>query len=562
MTLRAPLRLSTAVLVLTLGTAEGPAPYPVKDINPVSCQGVVRNPNIDGGCDSGPRGLTNVNGTLFFSAYEPTTGRELWKSDGTAEGTVRVTDINPGKASSVGGLLEIDGTLFLGVVGGQPNGGLWKTDGTAEGTVRVLPSGAHAWARLNDTFLFLSQDTEGSGLWRSDGTEAGTVPIGPHDLSFALSDTLFGFRHVGEAVLYTSTNYDQDTLTLWKSDGTAEGTQEVMTFGPLLSHREWLLPWQFGEMNETFYFAFCPGDCELWKSDGTSEGTARVAALGGGDYYPWGPGVFGLANVDGRLFFTVCERFGACDLWKTDGTETGTVLVTRFDPSHHTDPGDEWSPPQFVSVNGTLFFVGCQGVQDCELWKSDGTAEGTVRVADINLGEDGSVPYFCPILNGKLFFVAHDAQGFGLWRSDGTAAGTFRVGPAGTCPLMLQGLLFYYAFDYRNGGVELWKSDGTAAGTVQLTNFHSSGVYVSTDLAEVNGNLFFAGFDPDHGVELWTLPLETTRTTGRTTITTTPPPSSDPQCDGVDGLRCGAACSTRVNLPRALVSTFEASTGG
>ena len=47
----------------------------VKDINP-------------GSNDSGPRYFVNVNGTIFFSAWDSTNGEELWKSDGTAAGTV------------------------------------------------------------------------------------------------------------------------------------------------------------------------------------------------------------------------------------------------------------------------------------------------------------------------------------------------------------------------------------------------------------------------------------------------------------------------------------------
>jgi ELWxxDGT repeat protein len=39
--------------------------------------------------------LTNVKGVLYFAAFDATNGRELWRSDGTAEGTFRVTDLNP-----------------------------------------------------------------------------------------------------------------------------------------------------------------------------------------------------------------------------------------------------------------------------------------------------------------------------------------------------------------------------------------------------------------------------------------------------------------------------------
>ena len=43
---------------------------------------------------SEPRYLTNVGGTLFFTARDGTSGYELWKSNGTAAGTKRVKDIN------------------------------------------------------------------------------------------------------------------------------------------------------------------------------------------------------------------------------------------------------------------------------------------------------------------------------------------------------------------------------------------------------------------------------------------------------------------------------------
>src|ERR671910_2568869 len=41
------------------------------------------------------------NGVAFFQAYQPATGRELWRTDGTEAGTYLVKDINPGPADSL-----------------------------------------------------------------------------------------------------------------------------------------------------------------------------------------------------------------------------------------------------------------------------------------------------------------------------------------------------------------------------------------------------------------------------------------------------------------------------
>ena len=68
---------------------------------------------IVGAGSSSPENLTNVNGTLFFVAYDAN-GQELWKSDGTTAGTVMVKDIIVGAGSSRPEVLtNVNGTLFF-----------------------------------------------------------------------------------------------------------------------------------------------------------------------------------------------------------------------------------------------------------------------------------------------------------------------------------------------------------------------------------------------------------------------------------------------------------------
>jgi len=75
------------------------------------------------------------------------------------------------------------------------------------------------------------------------------------------------------------------------------------------------------------------------------------------------------------------------ELWKSDGTSGGTVMVKDIYPG---DKYDDGFPENLTNVNGTLYFTAYDGVNGEELWKSNGTDTGTVMVKDIWLGNDDS----------------------------------------------------------------------------------------------------------------------------------------------------------------------------
>lgn len=214
-----------------------------------------------------------------------------------------------------------------------------------------------------------------------------------------------------------------------------------------------------------------------------------------------------LTDVNNTLFFAANDGIEGMELWKTNGTAAGTVLVKDI----NAGPASS-SIGYLTQVNNTLFFVASNGSTGTELWKSDGTDAGTIMVKDIRPGSMGSNPSSLANVNGILYFAADDGvNGVELWKSDGTVAGTSMVkdiNPYSGCsyPQSLanvNGVLFFAA-DNGAKGMELWKSDGTATGTSLVKDIWSgtNGGYPS-DLINVNGTLFFAANNGIKGTELW-----------------------------------------------------------
>ncbi|MDH5631497.1 MAG: Ig-like domain-containing protein [Gammaproteobacteria bacterium] len=261
----------------------------------------------------------------------------------------------------------------------------------------------------------------------------------------------------------------------------------------------------FTEINGVTYFVANDGlgghGDELWKSDGTEAGTVMVKDIRPGI---WSSSPIGFTNLNGILYFTANNGVDSYGLWKSDGTEAGTVMVKAINPGTSIFP-------QFslINANGVLYFTANDGI---ELWKSDGTDAGTVMVKNIAPGPGSSNPSWLTNINGVLYFTASDGiNGTELWKSDGTEAGTVMVkdiwpGAGGSQPrdlTIINGVLYFSAHDGINGP-ELWKSDGTEAGTVMVKDiWPGAGGSLPSDLTNYNGVLYFQAYDGVNGYELW-----------------------------------------------------------
>jgi ELWxxDGT repeat protein len=459
-------------------------------------------------------GTAEAKPVLYFSADDGSRGEELWRSNGTARATHRVKDILPGrKGSEPTELVDIGGRLYFVAVNEawdmDPDRQLWRSDGTAAGTWKLPGAGCtsaegvlESWpstpVELSGFIFFTGCDGtfEESGpfhdwsreVWRSNGTRAGTrvlKQVNPSGTALP-TDPL-----VANGRLFFGAWDGVHGHEPWISDGTRAGTAMIEDL-----HIDDNDPWDSLWGSEVSPFAVVNGavllavEGSLWRSDGTQAGTYRLKVINAGQ----GDAFSGLhASTGGVVYFGANDGVHGEELWRTDGTDVGTYVVKDINPTGSSRPGSNrprprspWpgsheDPYSVIVLNGILYFSATDGTSGLELWRTDGTAAGTLRVKNINTTpreEDPSRDRPSNIqsltrFEGKLFFSADDGlSGAELWQSDGTEAGTRRVkdvmrGESSSLPASLtvfRRWIFFRAATTRKG-VELWRTDGSGDGT-------------------------------------------------------------------------------------------------
>lgn len=440
---------------------------------------------------------------LFMVCTDFDHGGELWTSDGTAAGTKLVKDIYEGDDTSyIHEIIPVGNEVYFGADESDNMRRLWRSDGTAAGTVPVplgLPPDFNpdpeAVAEFNGRlFAQIADSAHGREPWSVDPSSGAATFLADLNELDTLSSMPRDFNIANDLLFFRADG------GLWKSDGSLPGTSLV--YKETYFHREiGQGPESFADIGKRLYFLINDrdnNDVEIWRTDGTAAGTMLVKdAIG--SLYQMDP-VRSMADVNGILYFT---RFGQdrprTELWRSDGTPGGTIYIATPFPAPFQQSSEI---DEITGIGNIAYFVAANGVNGVELWRSDGTAAGTSMVKDIRHGAVGSAPSNLTAIGSHLFFFADDGiHGRELWRSDGSAAGTvmasdLKPGPVSSEPDLLTALrdTAYFVADNGTNGRELWRSDGTAAGTVIVKDILPTGSSNPRQLTTSEDWLyFFAG---------------------------------------------------------------------
>jgi ELWxxDGT repeat protein len=410
--------------------------------------------------------FTELNGNVFFTCGFTDMG--LWTSDGSEAGTLQVKAFN-----AISYMYKHNNSLYFLADDGVHGVELWKSDGTTLGTQLVKdinPGGS--MMGLNDVWLFVSGTNEiyftaddgihGRELWKSDGTESGTVIVKDMVPGSGSSEPQLGIYFNNE--LYF-TGYDNVVgRELFKTDGTEAGTVLVKDFyvDPTLGNNGWPMKYTIFD-NQLFFYA---NSTELttighgiFKITTTSPDPQLVKEVFSNST--------SFHEFNGELYFGSANSLYNNELWKTDGTELGTILLKEINPSAGSNPNS------FYAFNNVLYFSATPDAETgSELFKTDGTTAGTQMVKNINPdnGAGSSINSFFE-LGGELHFAAIEATyGFEIWKTDGTDAGTIMAfdispGPSYSYPSGFTNVASKIYFGVGGGTQQgLWKFDLASLG--------------------------------------------------------------------------------------------------
>ncbi len=321
----------------------------------------------------------------------------------------------------------------------------------------------HGHLRIGDEYYFIAMTPhEGWQVWKTDLSQTGTVLV--TDYNDRSSSMLLEYdgqayqlvRHLPDGGRAELRSLDRGLIAeLSGSVGNA------VVFGGFI----WLMTYQVETQR-----------LQLWQSDGDSVELFLETTVVG--RFPRR----GLAVLASSMLFGWYSEDAGFELWRTDGTRSGTMIVADLYPGPTSSTLHLETAQQ---VGARLLFFSSTNSTCCVVHSTDGTTDGTFSIRDVG-GLGGLVA------GERVAYISSDGSSY---KTDGTLAGTREVDihPFPSSPSVVGDRLIYWVVgDDRT--TDFWSTDGTREGTELLWETHSN----RSTFTVSRGDIGLFGFsDPD-----------------------------------------------------------------
>ena len=208
--------------------------------------------------------------------------------------------------------------------------------------------------------------------------------------------------------------------------------------------------------------------------------------------------------IGNKMYFYANDGTHGTEPWVSDRTEAGTQLIKDFEPG---ETGILMSA--FFNLNGIAVFIRVANYTTpnptFELWKTDGTTTGTTKMIDLPRLTFTYMPE-TGLFNQLLMGTTNPDNTFTLWRTDGTTAGTYSIGTSfnnvSNRPSFYKNRIYFTESNYNNPAMtRLWTSDGTIAGTKAIDTLITGRTLTVESFVGLGDKVYFGGIGG--GARIW-----------------------------------------------------------
>jgi len=365
------------------------------------------------------KNFTVMDSIYYFVGHDGDNDLELWRTNGTEAGTYRVININTGGSANPRELTSVGDSLFFMAANNDAAEQLYLTDGTEEGTKWVFdvdPEALVIYPMLTASGGLLYFRTYRPNiyteLWVTDGITGHTHMV--DDICVNIGSDPNELTDFNGSLVFLAANCVQSGNSLYRTQGLYGS---IGLLGG--DHADGLTVID----GQVYFVSIFEGyGSELSVSNGVTPGIGRLTDINPGAY---SAEIYHLTKLDSLILFRAYEPDHGAELWSYNPQTLTVRLVKDINPGANNSS----FPDQLIAYKGKLYFSASDGVHGTELWVSDGTEAGTVMLKNIS-EEPGDVAYHSNptqffATEDLLFFRADDyIHGAELWQTDGTEQGT------------------------------------------------------------------------------------------------------------------------------------------